>query len=68
MIWLLRRAIRREPSAEGGFTLQELRDLRASGALTEEEFTRARAAVIGRLAAPAGPTRGDEPGGQEHTR
>lgn len=68
-IWLLRRAMRRDSSAEGGFTLQELRDMRASGALSEDEFNRARDAVIGRLAAPGGPGPGDGSGAAgKHTR
>lgn len=33
------------------FTLQGLRDLRASGQITDEEFERARTAMIGRLKA-----------------
>ncbi len=48
-IFLMRRSLRRpEDSPPEGFTLQQLRDLRASGALTEDEYQRARAAVIGR--------------------
>jgi hypothetical protein len=50
VIYLLRRSLGRSgPGAAEGFTLQELRDLRASGALSDEEFERAKAAVIGHL-------------------
>jgi hypothetical protein len=52
-LYLLKRYMGRPGSGAGeGFTLQELRELRASGALSEEEFERAKAAVIGRVTAP----------------
>ncbi|MHC4416233.1 MAG: SHOCT domain-containing protein [Planctomycetota bacterium] len=48
-IYVLRRFLSRsdQPSPDG-FTLQQLRDLHASGALSDEEFERARASIIGR--------------------
>ncbi len=50
VIYLLRRSLARPKSgATEGFTLQELRELRASGALSDEEFERAKVAVIGRM-------------------
>jgi hypothetical protein len=53
VLYLLKRYMGRPGSRAGeGFTLQELRELRASGALSEEEFERAKAAVIGRVTAP----------------
>ncbi|MHC4349016.1 MAG: SHOCT domain-containing protein [Planctomycetota bacterium] len=52
VIYLLRRyASRGETGVGEGFTLQELRDLHASGALSDEEFAKARASVIGRVTA-----------------
>lgn len=57
-IFLLRRAVRREPVAPGGFTLADLKAMRDSGALSDQEFERARAAVIGRATAPDAPPAG----------
>lgn len=49
-------------SAAEPFTLQGLRELRASGQITDDEFERARAAMIGRLTAPeSDETAKDEP-------
>ena len=47
-------------SGAGGFTLQELRDMHASGQLGDEEFQRARDSLIGRLAEPADPKHGND--------
>lgn len=48
-IWAARRLLRRDGGAgAGGFTLQELRDLKASGQISDEEFARARDSIIGR--------------------
>ncbi len=53
-IWLVRRLVRQESGGgEGGFTLQDLRDMKASGQLSDEEFNRARDAMIGRLSEPS---------------
>ncbi len=49
-VYLLRRTLgRRETTPDEGFTLQQLRDLRATGALSDQEFERAKATIIGRL-------------------
>lgn len=67
VIMFVRRWLRDEKGGGGtGFTLQDLRDLHASGELSEEEFTRARTAMIERAKGPvkpvdkAGPT-GNQP-------
>ncbi len=43
-----------KPSATGGFTLQELRNLRATGDLTHEHYEAARDMVIGSVKSTAG--------------
>lgn len=54
-IWIVRRMARHElDDGAGGFTLQDLRELRASGRLSDEEFIRARDSLIGRLSEPSG--------------
>ncbi len=54
-IWVVRRLVRQESDGgAGGFTLQDLRDMKASGQLSDEEFDRARDAMIGRLSEPSG--------------
>lgn len=66
VILLVRRAVYgRGSSSSAGFSLQELRDLHAAGKLTDEEFERAKAQMIGRLKPPAKP---DPPGnsGNQH--
>jgi len=53
-IYLIRRTVRgggRGTASEDGFTLQELRDLHAAGDLSDEQFARAREAIIGGLTA-----------------
>ncbi len=58
-IWLIRRTMGTDAaSGAGGFTLQELRDMHASGQLGDEEFQRARDSLIGRLSEPPAPTDG----------
>ncbi len=53
-IWVVRRLVRQESDGgAGGFTLQDLRDMKASGQLGDEEFNRARDAMIGRLSEPS---------------
>lgn len=54
IIWLVRRAIAspKDDAAEG-FTLQGLRELRDRGEISEEEFERAKEAMIGRIAGSA---------------
>jgi hypothetical protein len=50
-IYVSRRSVGRDETGRSeGFTLQDLRDLHASGSLTDEEFERAKASVIGRVA------------------
>ncbi len=54
MVWI-RRSIHDESSSSApGFTLQDLRDMRASGELSDEEFERARARMLARLTEPSG--------------
>ena len=53
-IWVVRRLVRRESDGgAGGFTLQDLRDMKTSGQLSDEEFNRARDSLIGRLSEPS---------------
>ncbi len=49
------------PSSGDGFTLQELRDLHAAGELTDEQFQRARDAMIGRLTVTEQPGPPEQP-------
>jgi uncharacterized protein YneF (UPF0154 family) len=44
------------------FTLQDLRDMKASGQITEEEFRAMRAALLGAWSAPGAPQPPDESG------
>ena len=56
LIYLLRRWLRGDQSGSlGGFTLQDLRDLHKAGELSDEEFDRAKAQMIGRLKSAAQP-------------
>jgi hypothetical protein len=49
-IWLVRRWLGRSTgSGSAGFSLQELRQLHAQGRLTDGEFERAKASIIGRV-------------------
>jgi uncharacterized membrane protein len=58
---MLRRRMQREQAHDGiGFTLHELRQLHASGELSDAEFARARQAMIDAVKAPAEPA--DEAG------
>lgn len=50
-LYLLKRAFSRPVTPTEGFSLQELRDLRAARVLSEEEFERAKASLIERVAA-----------------
>ncbi len=60
-IWLIRRTMGTDAaSGAGGFTLQELRDMHASGQLGDEEFLRARDSLIGRLAEPTDRRHGND--------
>ena len=60
-IWLVRRTMGTGTgSGTGGFTLQELRELHASGELSDEEFQRARDSLIGRLSEPSDRTGGSD--------
>ncbi len=49
VLYYVRRSMSADQSASAGFTLQDLRDLHASGQLSLEEFEQARDAMIGRL-------------------
>ncbi len=49
-LYLLKRAFSRPVTPTEGFSLQELRDLRAARVLSEEEFERAKASLIERVA------------------
>jgi uncharacterized membrane protein len=52
-IYWIRRSFRSDQSSLAhGFTLQELRQMHAAGDLTDEQFERAKAMMIGRLKAP----------------
>lgn len=67
VIYLLRRAVVRGDAGAGeGFTLQDLRDLHASGALSDEEYDRAKASIIGNIKAadppPSDAAEAEEPG------
>jgi hypothetical protein len=48
-IYAVRRWLRRTGESTNGFTLQDLRTLHSSGELTDDEFARAKAAMIGRM-------------------
>ena len=49
-IYLVRRMLQGSHGATGeGFTLYELRRMRAAGQLSDEEFERAKALIIGRV-------------------
>ncbi len=50
-LYLLKRAFSRPVTPTEGFSLQQLRDLRAARVLSEEEFERAKASLIERIAA-----------------
>jgi hypothetical protein len=68
VIYLLRRSMDRPESGPGeAFTLHQLRELHASGALSDEEFERAKASIIGRMTAADARERNaaepEEPGG-----
>ncbi len=53
-IWVVRRSVRRESDGgAGGFTLQDLRNMKASGQLSDEEFSRARDSMIEQLSEPS---------------
>ena len=53
VIYAARRAAQPGESSDVPFTLQDLRDLHAQGKLSDEEFARAKEAMIGRLKAQA---------------
>ena len=62
-VYLLRRILgRSETTPDEGFTLQQLRDLRAAGALSDQEFERAKATIIGRLSQTLDARGESEPG------
>jgi len=52
-IYYIRRSLKDTKSHGGGFTLQDLRDMHAAGELSDDEFERAKAQMIGRLRTPA---------------
>ena len=55
LIHFVHRWLTRDEQRPSDFTLQQLRDLHAAGKLTDDEFQRAKGAVIGRAAADDGP-------------
>jgi hypothetical protein len=55
VIYVIRRSLGRQDSSRDGFTLHDLRELHASGALSDEEFAKAKASVIGRVTAEETP-------------
>ena len=62
VIYVIRRALGRGPTPPAeGFTLQQLRELHAAGSLTDEQFERAKAAVIGRVSEGPGESKKDAP-------
>ena len=62
VVMLARRLTKDAPSGPPqGFTLQELRELHAAGELTDEQFERARAVMIGRWTEPSTPKEPDAP-------
>jgi hypothetical protein len=67
LISIIRRSMRSGPDQSSeGFGLHDLRRLHASGQLTDEEFTRAKALIIGRHRsqtppAESGPDNADDP-------
>lgn len=46
--------------AAGGFTLHDLREMHKSGEISDDEFTRAKAQMIGRLASDKNPKTSDD--------
>lgn len=62
IIFVARRYINTgDDSAPGGFTLHELRELHKAGGISKEEFARAKAQMIGRLAADKSAKPGEAP-------
>lgn len=55
IIYVARRAASTSSSIEPPFTLQDLRDLHREGELSDEEFEKAKEAMIGRLKPGAAP-------------
>ena len=54
-VWIRRQYIESDSDLAGeGFTLQQIREMRAQGKLTDEEYESARALILGQ--AGAGPT------------
>ena len=54
IIFLARRYVHSSSAGQaGGFTLHDLRELHDAGELSDEEFERAKAQMIGRLKSPA---------------
>ncbi len=66
-IYLVRRMLQSGPGTSGeSFTLYELRQMREAGRLSDEEFERAKALIIGRVVDQ--PSAGTEIGRQEDER
>lgn len=67
VIYVMRRYLTSDAGQSGdGFTLHDLRQLHAAGELSDEEFEKARAAMIGRLKStptPALPSEGNSGSG-----
>jgi hypothetical protein len=62
VIYFLRRTMSREEGSVEGFTLHDLRKMHTSGQLSDEEFERAKASIIGRLAETGPETEGESSG------
>jgi hypothetical protein len=67
VLMALRRTLtRRDGGGAGGYTLQDLRQMHATGELSDEEFERARQSIIERVKSPRSENRGDENRGDEN--
>ncbi|MGA2498787.1 MAG: hypothetical protein ABSH20_13675 [Tepidisphaeraceae bacterium] len=49
--WVTRRLRASDDSSSGGFTLSDLREMRRQGRITEEEFERAKVAMLASMRA-----------------
>lgn len=63
VIYLIARRFRREeePTSDGVFTLQDLREMKAAGQISHKEYERLRAAVLGSAGIAASPAAREEP-------
>lgn len=66
IIYAIRRYLRHDASSTEDFTLADLRRMHAAGELTDEQFERAKAMMIGRLTLPSkSSSRASSPGNHE---